>query len=505
MTELVRSSVFGIRQESASGTLIKPNAATQFIPLRSGFNIEANIEEITSDELVNDIGASKSLSGKESPAGSHNAYLKHSEVEGQAPEFGLLIESALGSKTVNGTEYTVTTGSVAGDADTRASLEMASDNEDNFEVGQAVLIKDGSNGYSIRNVYNVDSAGDQLDLNFNLASAPASGVGLGKAVFYKPASSGHPSFSSWLHIANGGATQAVAGCRTSSMEIVANAGEQAEINFSYEGAKFYFNPIVIGSGNKYIDFDDGAEQNATVAEKTYKNPIELAQAIEAAMDAESTDTITCSYSSITGKYTIASDGASFSLLWNTGTNTANTIGTDLGFLVAADDTAALTYSSDAAIDLSAEYTPTYDDATNLVVKNAELMLGGFADNFCREVSSLSFSISTPTEEVPSICSESGVKEKLIVSREATATATLVLPKYEAELFKKFVNNESVPVMLNFGTKSGSNWVPGKCVNIYMANASVTSFTVSGESYATLDLGFKGYITTERKDIYINFI
>jgi hypothetical protein len=60
-------------------------------------------------------------------------------------------------------------------------------------------------------------------------------------------------------------------------------------------------------------------------------------------------------------------------------------------------------------------------------------------------------------------------------------------------------------MFNFGQKSGGNWVAGKCVNIYMANASITNYNVTGDSYAQVELSFKGYITSEQKDIYINFI
>ena len=506
MAQLMRSSVFALKQESTAGTLIKPSAATEFVPLREGFGIEANIEEVSSDELVNDIGASKSLSGKEQPAGSHSVYMKHSETEGTAPEYGLLIESALGAKTVNATEYGVTSGSSAGTSSARAQLTMSGGEEDNFEKGQAVLIKDGTNGYSIRNIYDVDSANNELDLNFNLGSAPASGVNLGKAVLYKPAASGHPSFSAWLYVANGGAIQSVAGCRTSSIEIAANSGEQAEINFSYEGSKFYYNPIVISSSNKYIDFNEGGVSSAvSLTEKVYKNPLDLARAIETAMDAEATGDISVSYSSTTGKYTIASDGATFELEWSTGSNAANSIGETLGFVVSADDTAATSYASDAGIDLGAEYTPTYDDATNLIVKNAELMIGDYSDNICKEAANVSFSISTPTEEVSNICAESGVEEKIIVSREVTASTTLILSKYESNIFDKFVNNEKTPVMFNFGQKSGGNWVAGKCVNIYMANASITNYNVTGDSYAQVELSFKGYITSEQKDIYINFI
>lgn len=506
---LQRATVFAIVPESVSGELTSPSSATQFVPLKSGFSLSSEVATLDSEELLNDIAPSKGQLGLENPNGSHELYLKHSEVEGQAPSYGLFIESCLGAKTVNATQYTVTTGSSAGTSSARASLEMATNQEDNYEVGQAVLIKDATNGYSIRNVYNVNSAGNQLDLNFNLSAAPASGVGLGKAIFYKPSSSGHPSFSAWMYRGNGAAIEAVAGCRTTSFDITATAGEQLEAVASYAGVSFYYNPIEITSSSKYIDFeDDGGVKVITLEEKIYKSPLALVDEINTKLAATSVDVITVeyfSYGANAGKFKFTSDGTTFELPWATGANTANSAKTKLGF-ANTDDTGATNYTSDNVQIYTATYTPDYDDATNLVVKNNELMIGSFSDNICREASSLTFSCQTPATDVSSLCAESGVAEKLILSREFTMTGTLILQKHEAHLFDKFINNDTVAIMANFGQKDSSgNWTPGKCVNIYMANATLTQHVVSGDDIIQLELGAKGYVDSSRKDVYINFI
>ena len=498
MAEQQRASVFGIKEETTAGTLVELDSAGLFIPLKVGYSITPEIEELTSDEIVNDIGASKSFTGKESPSGEHGAYLKHSETEGQAPEVALLYKSAFGSQTDNGTEYDTIAGS------TTSVVKVDSGEGSNFAVGQALLVKDATNGYSIRNVSSIST--DDLSTNFNLANAPASDINLGKANFFSPVATGHPSFSAWMYTANGGAVQAIAGCRTSSISMNIAAGQQAEVDFSYEGTAFYFNPIVITSSNKYLDFDDGGgEENATMTEKVYKSPHDLADEIQSKMDALTSDNITVTYSNSTGKFTIASDGGTLSLLWNSGTNTANTIGSDLGFTVSSDDTGAVTYTSDSAISFAAGYTASYDDADNVIVKEAELLIGDASDNTCRKAATVSFTIDTPTVEVESICASTGVAEKLINAREVTMTATLVLEKYEAGLFDKYINNETTQVMCNIGPKSGGNWVAGKCVNSYMGNASLTGHNVVGDDFAQIELTAKGFVTSTKKDVYLNFI
>lgn len=92
----------------------------------------------------------------------------------------------------------------------------------------------------------------------------------------------------------------------------------------------------ITSSNKYIDFNEGGgELNAVLQEGSYTVD-ELETEIKTVMDAAGGDTYTITYSTSTGKWTIASDGT-FDLLWNSGTNTANTLGDTLGFLTSADE------------------------------------------------------------------------------------------------------------------------------------------------------------------------
>ena len=95
-----------------------------------------------------DIGSSESIRVGENPGSSWSGYLKHSGTEGSEPEYGVLIESSLGEKTVNSTEYDTIAGS------TVSKCVVDSGEGVNFEQGQALLVKNTAVGtyFSTRNL-----------------------------------------------------------------------------------------------------------------------------------------------------------------------------------------------------------------------------------------------------------------------------------------------------------------------------------------------------------------
>jgi len=95
---------------------------------------------------------------------------------------------------------------------------------------------------------------------------------------------------------------------------------------------------------------------------------------------------------------------------------------------------------------------------------------------------------------------------LILERTVTATATLILQKYEVKLFDRFLNNDTISAMINIGQKSsGGNWVAGKNVNISFLNATLTQHNVEGDDIVQLSIGLQGFISGDRKDVHLNFI
>lgn len=118
--------------------------------------------------------------------------------------------------------------------------------------------------------------------------------------------------------------------------------------------------FIIDSTNNKIDFVEvlaGPELTATIPSATY-TPTTLEAAIKAAMEAVSVDTFTINLSGSFGVWTMLTSGTFLSLLWLTGTNTATSIHSTIGFAI-ADKTGATTYTG-ASIAIHTEETILID-------------------------------------------------------------------------------------------------------------------------------------------------
>lgn len=503
-----KSSVCAIVVESTEGTPVAPSSATEdYIALQDGFTVTPSFDELENTELTGSIGVAKSTLGFENPTASISHYLKHSGVEGTEPAFGLLVESSLGGTSGPDTEVDTVAGSTAGTSAARGTVVVDSGEGATFERGQGILIKDTTNGYEIRNVQSVST--DTLSLSFNLANAPGTGVNLGKAILKKPADSGHPTFSQWLYRGNQGAIELMAGCRVTNMAISATAGEFVNTDFDIEGIEYFWNPIEIAAADIYLDFtSDNGTFASTITAQWYKNPHDLADAIAAAMAAEdSAETYTCTYSDTTGKFTIAtSTSAVLSLLWNTGTNAANTIGDKIGFSVAADDTGATSYVSDSAQTLSSPQTASYDSLAPIVAKDIQFQIGDYDNYTCVGASEVNLTVATTKSDLLSVCATSGKSGSLITSREVTGNAIIRLTQYESDYFDRFSNNSNTQIAINIGNKTGGDWVAGECVNIYVPTATINSFEVQDtDGILEYNISFKGYVDSGLGEVYINFL
>lgn len=497
-----------VKVEVTEGVPVAPTTATDYLPVETDFSLTPSFDQLTNEELTGTIGKSKDTLGLENPEASLSLYLKSSGSEGVAPQQSLLLEAAFGAKSINATEYTTTASSTAGTSSVRAVVKSTG-NANNFERGEALLVKDSAltNGYEIANVYTVDDA-NTLSTLFNFPSAPASGVGLGKASLYKPADSGHPTFSLWDYRANGGGIEMIAGCRVSELSMEVNAGEFVNMSYTVPGIAFYFNPVEITATDTKLDFTETGPtvRVATIPAGWYKDPIALADAISTAMNDVATDAITVSYSSSTGKYTISTAGSLLSLLWNTGANAANTIGDKIGFSTAADDTAALTYTSDNALTLTSPQTPSFYDVNPFVAKNNKVQLGSFSDYTCFSAQTLSFTLSDEITPVLSICSASGKEASVITAREATVEVLANFQQYEVDKFKRFRSGENTQFAFSFGEKTGSNWTPGKCGNLAMFNSTITNWELTDtDGLVTLNMTLSAYVTSGLGEVYLNLL
>lgn len=483
-----RSSVLAIKAETTEGTPVKPTAGTDAVALQPDFAMEAAFDILSNDELKSSIGKAKPILGSENPTASFSHYLRSSGVEGQAPNYGLLFKAMLGDQSTASTQYNTVSSS------TTSIVKVDTGEGATFERGEFLLIKDGTNGYSIRPIHSI--SGDNLTLGFNLATAPGTGIDLGKCVLYKPANLSHPTLSIWHYLGNDGAIQLMSGARVTGIDIDLTAGQLANASYSLEGIEYYFNPIVITASNKYIDWtEDAGTKAASVEEKTYKDPHELAEALQTAMQAQSSDTITVTYSNSTGKYTITlAGGATLSILWQSGTNNASSIGTTIGFLVAANDTGALTYTSDGAVDFGFPYTAEFDDADPVAVKNQEVLLGDNDDATCFGASAVQISLGNSRAVIDDICEVSGRAGSIITERTVEVTITARLQQYDVDKFYRFRTGQNTRFAYHGGEKSAGNWVAGKCFGLYIPDATITAFTVEDQDgLAILNMTVAAYV------------
>jgi len=490
--------------ETTEGVPVSPSAGTDFQPIQTGaFSLTPEIETLTNDESTGSLGPAKSISGPEAPAGSVSLYMRHSGVEGTEPGLSPFLEAAFGQKVVHGTERDTVGGS------TTTVVNVDTGEGVDFVVGQALLIKDATNGYSIRPIESI--TGDALTLGVAIGTAPAAAVNLGDAVTFRPIDCGHKTLSIWDYRGNGTAVQMMAGSRVTNTTIDVTAGELINSSFDLEGISYYFNPVEVVAGvNDDLDFtDDGGTVAATIPAKIYKKPSAFAEAVAAAMNAVSTDTITVTYSNSTGKFTIANTtGAVLSLLWFSGANTATTIGGTMGFVVASDDTGSLSYVSDNALDIDSPYEPDFSAfADPLVAKNHELFIGDQADNICIKANSVSFSLGTPKANKEDICAESGISGSVISERTATLSVTAFLDTYDADKICRLLDNTDTRAVYNAGLKDGSgNWIPGYNWMLYMKTATVSSYSIDDlDGLVAVSFELTSFVKDGEAEVFLSFV
>jgi len=489
----IKGSVMAIKEQSTQGTYLKPTSASDYLALQSGYEANANIASLTNEELAGTIGASKSIQGAEEPTVSFSHYIKGSGTDSTETEYADLLKGIMGSKSTLSSEYDTVSSS------TTTLLKVDTGEGVNYERGTAVMVKDASNGYSIRNVLSV--LGDDLTINFALPGAPASGVNLGKSVLYKPANT-HSYYTAWLYEGNGTAIQMIGDAKVESMSMTANPTSLINAQFGMKGTYYGFDPIVITSSNKYLDYNDGGVKVLTLTVGTYKTPKEMVSALQALFDAQ-TAGMTVSYSSSTGKFTISKSSGTLSLLWATGSNTSNSVGSTLGFSV-ADDTSALSYTSDSAITLSSPQTASLDSTNALVGKNAEFLFGSSSDTTCAYVRSLTLNINNTIAPTPDICEESGFAGSTVTAREISIEVDVTAQAYDVDKFDKYINSTNIACMFNCGTKSGGNWVPGKCFNFYSPSCTISGFQVGNDNDEIIyRLTIKPHVASALGEFYMN--
>lgn len=489
----MKQSVLAVVPETTEGTPVAPSAATQFTAMQDDFAMNFETETLDNAELRSSLGKAKPTIGTENPSASFSHYMRGSGTEGAAPDYNDIMKALTGAEVVAGTEYDTVSSS------TTTAINVDTGEGANFQRGQGLLLKHATAAHEVNVVHSV--SGDVLTPAFTLDTAPATSVRLGKCVLWKPADTGHQTLSLWRYDGNGGARRMFSGARVTEMALTAPAGQYVNASFSFEALKMFHNPIEITSSSRYLDWTDSdGTFAAAIAVGWYSSPHEVADALQAAMRAaNSGETATVTYSDTTGKFTIKTTNTTLSLLWQSGTNTANTIGTKLGFDVAADDTgtAATTgYTSDNAQTLTSPYTPTLDSSDPVAAKYGVVKIGDSTDSTNFEAANVDITWTDERGVNPSVCAPTGISNSLVVGREVTVSLTALIDQYNSKWFKRFKEGDEIRFMYAWGPRVGGNWVPGKVMYSYLPTLTITSFNIGeNNGLATIELEGTAFVNS----------
>jgi hypothetical protein len=456
-----------------------PTAGTDFTAIQSDITMSPGLETLSNEELKNSIIPGKSIIGRESPTFSLSHYFRAGE-NSNLPDYNQLMKSAFGS--VN---------EVASETDIASVVDAITfDLTDGtgYQKGDTLLVQDSVIGFELRPIAAI--SGNTVTLAFALSAAPQVGSLVGKPRTYNAVNDSNliPTFSAWYYLPD--TIELISGCRIEGVDINFSAGELINASFSGSGLGFYFDPLVIEATNKFIDVDVSAsEYAASIPEGTYKDPHQVAEAIENALNANGSGVLFVVTYNDDGKYTITGDAA-FTLLATTGAS-GNSLLPTIGFTVDAGPSTSET--SDSDISLDSGFTPVYDDADPIAAKGHVLLIGNATDNICVNASTVDFSLANTKADYLDICAESGVGGSGFNSREATVSVSSYLKGYEAKYFKAMRTGQTVSMFYGAGEKSGGQFVKNKCASVYLSHATITSLEIADQDgVAQLNMELAAY-------------
>ncbi len=217
-----------VKAESTEGTYQGPASGADFIQAQED-GIELNGSKDTLEINVIGLGLSKAAPrvGLESATGSLGVYMKAGSLPSAEPEYGVMVESLLGTKRASSA---ITTGTGH-----TASVISVSDTSD-LNIGDIVVIKE-DDGYHTSPIQSINED-TSITLLVAGASAFSDNVEIEAFTTYVPADENHPAYSVSKWVEDEVLERAV-GCKTTSLAIESfTTGQVASISMGFEGANY---------------------------------------------------------------------------------------------------------------------------------------------------------------------------------------------------------------------------------------------------------------------------
>jgi len=230
----------GIKKETTEGTYIAPDAA-DFIQAQED-GIELNGSKDTMELNVIGTGLSKVAPrvGLESATGSIGVYMKAGSTATAEPEYGILLESLLGS---------VTTASAqpSGTSHTTSLINVSDTSE--YQVGDIVVVKESGDYHTSPIASMVTNT--SITLLIPADGAFSDSVEIESFQTYTPTDDSHPSFtvSKWIEDA---VLEQATGCKTTSLSVESfSTGQVASMKMGFEGADYNRSVSALGTTPSY--------------------------------------------------------------------------------------------------------------------------------------------------------------------------------------------------------------------------------------------------------------
>ena len=220
-----------IMEEVTEGTFVVPASGSNFIQaIADGVSMDPSKELLERDLLGAGLSKETPRTGLWSVSGTISVEAKANGVEGEAPEYGLLLESGLGNK-----RSAVTKTSSDTDGGTYSDTVICFDlvDVDVYNVGDTLLIKRAGEFHRspIKSI-----AGNEVTLLVaDPAGAFVDGLEVGALTTYLPADEDHKAVSISKYIEDAVLESAV-GCKVKSIAFSGfETGAMAKFDFGFEG------------------------------------------------------------------------------------------------------------------------------------------------------------------------------------------------------------------------------------------------------------------------------
>lgn len=231
-----KNTAVAVVEEGTEGTYAPPASAADFIQtLADGFELSKTKELLERNIFVSSIGKTSPRTGIFQAASTIPVEMRANSTEGGVPEFGKLLESALGTK--HQITSNVTT---KASGNTGSELQIEDIDITKFEEGDIVFIKEAG-GFHVSPILTIDDTPSTSSITLLIPKPSGSfsnSVVISKSTTYKVADDGHLPLSVSKYLESAILEQAT-GCKVASMSIENfTTGQMPTMTFGLEGLNF---------------------------------------------------------------------------------------------------------------------------------------------------------------------------------------------------------------------------------------------------------------------------